>query len=254
MSKLVALVTGGGSGIGKAIALRLAKTQPVLIIGRTEEHLVATQREIIAAGGECDFLVVDLAENPTPPSLLEKLTALEWEVSSLILNAGVWELGSSVGFSQAKFDEMLKVNFVANWALTQLLLPAMLGLPQATVVFNCGIVGIKAFGRDAAYVATKHALFGLAASLAAEHSRTNVRFVPFCTGFVEGERTGAVVRSIADRKKVSFDDAYLALVQQTPAGRIIPVADFSEAVARACDSASGAEFVSGVPVTLADKS
>lgn len=197
MSKSVALVTGGGSGIGKAIALRLSTSQPVLIIGRNEQRLSETKAEILAGGGECEYVVVDLAANPTPAALTEKLSELDWVVRSLVLNAAVWELGSTAKCTRESFQEMLKVNFVANWELLQLFLPGMFNLETPTVVVNCGIVGIKAFGNDAAYVATKHALFGLVASLAAEHARTAVRFIPFCTSFVEGERTGAVVRDIA---------------------------------------------------------
>jgi NAD(P)-dependent dehydrogenase (short-subunit alcohol dehydrogenase family) len=248
MGTRAALVTGGGHGIGHAISRRLALEQPVLVVGRDGGRLSDAKAAIEAAGGTCEVVAGDLTDTSTLDVIRSRLTSLDWTVSSLVLNAATWETGKFVGFPRATFTRMLDVNVTANWDLLQLFLPEMEAENFGRIVVNVGVVGVKAFGRDAAYVATKHALFGLTAPLAAEYSGKDIRFFPFCTGFVEGERTNAVIRSIADRSKKPFEEVYENVGKRTPAGRIISLTELAEAVAACCAKDTAAK--SGEPITL----
>lgn len=232
--KLCALVTGGGKGIGRAISLRMALNAPVLMIGRSEAPLSDTKKAIESAGGEAEYLVLDLRDDDGATLLSAKLEDLGWSVASLILNAGIGKSGPTGSFPRSDFDEIYTVNVAAALPLIQLAIPAMTDRRSGTICFISSIAGIRGVGFDAAYSAAKHAQIGFARSLALEVGKNGICVVPICPGFVASEMTDRSIASLARRKGIGPDAAREQIARTNPQRRIIPAEEVAEMVAFVC--------------------
>lgn len=158
-----ALVTGASRGIGRAIALRLAATHDVVAAARSAPELDSLAREIAAAGGRCEPLVMDVAD---PASVAAALRGREADV--LVNNAGVGTLKPLLELTPEEWRVMVDVNFNALYHVTRALLPGMVARGRGHVVVVGSIAGRSAFVGGAGYAATKHAAMGFAESLMLE--------------------------------------------------------------------------------------
>lgn len=246
--KLCALVTGGGKGIGRSISLRMAREAPVLMIGRNEEPLAATKRTIECAGGQTDYLALDMRDADLVDPLAAKLGQLGWSVSSLVLNAGIGKSGPTGSFSRSAFDEIYTVNVSAALPLVQLVLPAMTERRSGSICFVSSIAGLRGVAFDAAYAAAKHAQIGFARSLALEVGKNGICVVPICPGFVESEMTDRSIASLANRKGIALDAAREQIGRTNPQRRIIPAEEVAEMVAFVCSGK--VPSLNGSPIIL----
>ena len=158
-----ALVTGASRGIGRAIALRLAPTHDILAAARSADELSSLAREIGAAGGRCEPVVVDVAE---PASVAAALRGRNDDV--VVNNAGVGTLKPLLELTPAEWHAMVNVNLNALYHVTRALLPGMVARGRGHVVIVGSIAGRSAFVGGAGYAATKHAAAGFAESLMLE--------------------------------------------------------------------------------------
>lgn len=247
--KLVALVTGGGRGVGRAISVRLAKEQPVVIAGRTLASLVETQQLIAAEGGEALYVVGDITCNETAEKISALLQQQQWSINTLVLNAGVGKSGSSEGFPLETFRQILDVNVVASFRLAQAFLPPMIERRAGTICVISSLGGLKGISHDAAYAASKHALVGMARSLAVEYGKYGISVVPICPGFVESEMTDRSIASCAERHGISLAGARARIEATSPQRRIIPPEEVAEVVAFL--SSGKVPSLSGSPLIMA---
>jgi len=158
-----ALVTGASRGIGRAIALRLAATHDVLAAARSPKALDTLAREIEAAGGRCEPLMMDVAD---PASVAAALRGRDADV--LVNNAGVGTLKPLLELTPEEWHAMVDVNVNALFHVTRALLPGMIERGRGHVVIVGAIAGRSAFVGGAGYAATKHAAMGFAESLMLE--------------------------------------------------------------------------------------
>lgn len=244
----VALITGGGRGIGAAITARLSKELPVVIVGRREESLTATKKLLEAAGGEVEYIAGDVTDILTVEAINALLTTRNWRVVSLILNAGIGKSGSTTDFDSALFARVMEVNCTANLPLIQCVLPGMIKKNSGTICFISSIAALKGISHDAAYCASKHAQIGLARALAAEYGRYGISVVPICPGFVESEMTDRSIQSLASRRKITPDEARERLEKVSSQRRIIPAEEVAEIVAFVCSGK--VPSLSGSPLVL----
>lgn len=249
-SKLAALITGGGRGIGKAISKRLSedRDRACLIVGRTEKSLRETASEIEAGGGSCAVVVGDITEPATLDAIQAELTRLDWSVSSLILNAGIGKGGPTGSFPPALFDEIMKLNVSSCLPLIQLVLPGMTARSSGTICFISSIAGLRGLGHETAYSVSKHAQIGFAKSLALEYGKQGICVVPICPGFVESEMTDRSIASLARRKSIGHDEARAIIEKVNPQRRIIPAEEVAEMVSFVCSGKVPA--LSGHPIIL----
>ncbi|WP_110241920.1 SDR family oxidoreductase [Nocardioides gilvus] len=170
------VVTGAGSGIGRALAARLADRGDRLVLPvRSAERAAQVQAEF---GPEHLVVVLDLADPDACASglaaLVDSLTSAGWSVDSLVHSAGVVDLADVADFDQATWGAQIQVNLTAPAALTGALLP-FLRRARGSVVFVNSTSGLVANPTWGAYAASKHGLRGLADSLRAEEARHGVR-------------------------------------------------------------------------------
>jgi NAD(P)-dependent dehydrogenase (short-subunit alcohol dehydrogenase family) len=213
-----ALVTGGGSGVGKAVALLLAGAGVhVTICGRREAQLaeVAEQSDRIFA------LAADVTDEDQVSGLYEKAEAERGPFDIVVANAG--SANSSPAHRTALVDwrRMLDVNLTGAFLTVRPALPGMTARRKGRVVFIASTAGLKGYPYVAAYVAAKHGVVGLMRALAAETARSGVTVNAVCPGFIETDMLDESVARIVEKTGRSVEEARSNLAAVNPQGRFI---------------------------------
>jgi NAD(P)-dependent dehydrogenase (short-subunit alcohol dehydrogenase family) len=231
-----ALVTGGGRGIGRAIATRLgAMGARVVVTGRTEAEIDAVAREL---GGVA--VRVDMADRASVRAALTEIDGRVGRVDVLVNNAGVAESAPLAGTTDDAWDRMMEVNVTSAFALCRALVPPMVKAGFGRVVNVASNAGLTGCAYTSAYCASKHALVGLTRALAVELARTGVTVNAVCPGWVETRMASEAASRIADKTGRSGDDARRALEAMSPQRRLIQPEEVAHVVAMLCgDEARG---------------
>ncbi len=220
----VALVTGAGRGIGRAIALALAaEGAKTVLTARTADELEAVVSEIRGAGGEAEAVPCDLADRPQSTSLVERAAATLGPVDVLVNNAGI---GSSADprplaeFRDAFWDLTLEVNLTAPYLLSKAVLPHMRAQRWGRIVTVASINSRVPALHGGAYTASKHGVLGLMRTLALEVAAEGVTVNCVCPGPVRTRMNDVRVDYDAKRLGRALDEYEQGL---TPVGgRLAP--------------------------------
>jgi len=244
----VTIVTGGGRGIGRAIALRMSALTSVIVVGRTESDLQSVCAEIESSGGQAAYCVGDVSETATAQATIDLAREKGWTIRNLVCNAGIGKGGALHTVAPEVWDEMFAVNVRGTYLFARACLPQMIEQKGGSIAIISSTVGLKGQKYDAAYSATKFALVGLAQSLAAEVKKHNIVVVPLCPGFVETEMTRRTVAGLVKHRGMSEAEAQALLARTNLQGRILLPEELAEAVAF-CATTSDAK-VSGAAMEL----
>jgi NAD(P)-dependent dehydrogenase (short-subunit alcohol dehydrogenase family) len=230
-----AIITGGGRGIGRTIAKRLSHDFHVFIVGRTEADLNSAATEIRSKGGSCDYLVGDISKASTAKRCLSRIRKQGLVLDSLIANAGIGSGGKSETVSKASFRATMDVNVMGNFWFMQECVKLMLEQKQGgSICVISSILGVKAYGHQAAYCASKHALVGMAKSLGLEYAKHGISVYPLCMSFVESDLTERSINGIVEREGVTYAQARQRVANKNPQKRIIPAEEVAEMVSFLC--------------------
>jgi len=190
----VAVVTGAGSGIGKAVALALAsRGATVCLVGRSADKIENVRTQISAAGSRAQSCVCDLARDEDILALRDQIQGLHNRVDILVHCAGTILFGAVESASIDQFDQQYRVNARAPVLLTQGLLP-MLKSVHGQLVFVNSSVGLRAKEKVGAYAASKHALRAIADTLRLELNKHGVRVISVFPGDTATDIQTAVQR------------------------------------------------------------
>jgi NAD(P)-dependent dehydrogenase (short-subunit alcohol dehydrogenase family) len=182
LDKKVSLVTGAGSGIGRAIAELYARQGAMVWIADRDVAAGGQTADLIrASGGRADFVELDVSDPAAAGALAARLPTLD----ILVNNAGIGHVGNLAGTAAPDLDRLYAVNVRGPFNLCKAFVPAMLAQGRGSVVNLASIGGIVAVRDRLAYTVTKFAVVGLTKSLALDHSHTGVRFNAICPGRVE---------------------------------------------------------------------
>lgn len=208
-----ALVTGGGRGIGAAIARALANAGArVVITGRTQPEIDAVAAEI---GGTA--LRVDLTDRAATDEVLRAAGSFD----ILVNNAGAAASAPLERTSDELWDQILELDATSPFRVTRALVPAMIQAGFGRVINIASNAGVSGYRYTAAYCAAKHAMVGMTRALAIDLARTGVTINAICPGWVETQLAGEAVARIASTTGRSLDDARAALEQMSPQRRMI---------------------------------
>ena len=242
-----AVVTGGGTGIGAAAAVELARLGASLIlIGRREERLAQQARAIQdATGNETAMQAVDVTDAAAVPAAF----AAFGKIDILVNNAGGAE---SAPFGKTGLDmleRMLAVNLKSAFLCTQAVLPQMLKAKAGRVVNVASTAGLTGYAYVTAYVAAKHALVGLTRALALETAKSGVTVNAVCPGFTDTDLVARSVETIVAKTGRSAEEARAELARTNPMGRLVMPQEVASAVAYLCLPAAGA--ITGQAIVIA---
>jgi 3-oxoacyl-[acyl-carrier protein] reductase len=216
----VALVTGAGRGIGKAIALELARSgADILFTNRNEALAKATQAEIEALGRRCVAVQADVSD-PTQVEALVKqgLEALS-TVDILVNNAGITKDGLILRMSPEDWREVMAVNLDGMFYVTRAVVRTMVRARRGRIVNLTSVVGFTGNAGQVNYASSKSAVIGFTKSLAKELGGRNITCNAVAPGFIETDMTRALS---AEQQQ--------AILAQVPLGRMGTTEEIAKAV------------------------
>ncbi|MEZ4393249.1 MAG: SDR family oxidoreductase [Polyangiales bacterium] len=222
----VALVTGGGRGIGEAIARRLAaEGLKLAVLGRDRE---AVSRVAFALNARAFFY--DLTDRAQLEAAVAEVQGVMGAVDVLVNNAGVADSASLERTDDALWDRAFAINVTAPFALCRALLPGMAERGWGRVVTVASNAGLRGYAYTSAYCASKHAVVGLTRALAVEYARSGVTVNAVCPGFVDTDMAARAASNIARATKRDADSARAALEALSPQRRLMTADEVAHAV------------------------
>lgn len=237
----LALVTGGGRGIGAACAKALAAAgAKVVVTGRTQVDLDAVAKDI---GGVA--IVADIGDRKATDALVQQLPG---RIDILVNNAGIAESASLERTNDDLWDRIIEVDATAPFRLTRALAPAMVKAGWGRVVNIASNAGVSGYGYSSAYCAAKHAMVGWTRALAIDLAKTGVTINALCPGWVHTKLADDAVARIAAKTKRSVDEARETLEAMSPQKRMIQPEEVAYAAVMLC--AEGARGIHGQTIVI----
>ncbi len=233
----VALVTGAGSGIGRAIALGMAKEGArVVVADIMEKSGQATVREIKDAGGDAVFARADVSQESDARMLVDKAVEIWGRLDCAVNNAGIdGDTAMTADCTRENWDRVIGINLTGVFLGMKYQIPQMLKQGSGAIVNTASTMGIVAHQNVPAYVASKHGVIGLTKSTALGYVKENIRVNAICPG---NTRTAILDHVMKERPEI-----YERLMAATPIGRLAEPEEIANAVVWLCSDL--ASFVTG---------
>lgn len=229
-----ALVSGGGRGIGRAIAAALHRAGVrVSIIGRNGTIL----QQVVDAGEADRAAAVDVTDEAAMARTLAELSA-EQPFDIVVANAGAVETAPFRKSDAALFRRMVEINLVGTVNSFRPALPAMIERGSGRLIAIASTAGHRGYPYVSAYVAAKHAVVGLVRSLALETARSGVTVNAICPGYTDTDMVAGSIATITGKTGVTAQDALAQLVKDNPQGRLITPEEVAASVLHLCQPES----------------
>lgn len=236
-----ALVTGGSTGIGLAIAQALlAQGVKVTITGRTEANLQKAVQQLNEVG-LIQAIVMDVSDSASVSTGFTQAVEQFGTVDILINNAGQASSAPFLKTTEAQWQQMLSVNLTGTFLCTQQALLAMLAQSWGRIVNVASTAGLKGYAYVAAYAAAKHGVIGLTKSLALEVAQKGVTVNAVCPGYTETDIVREAIANIMAKTGRSEEQARAELAAGNPQKRLIQPEEVADAVLWLCSPASASQ-------------
>ena len=209
-SKRTAIITGGGSGIGLAIAGRFVKADiRTIIIGRDTHKLTAAQQQL---GDNCYPITHDLNDLPSLPGLVRQIISRFGQIDILVNNAGINMKKDFQDVTDEEFDDILHTNVKAVFALSREVVKTMLPRQKGNIINISSMASQYGIPKVIAYTASKAAIEGMTRAMAVELSPEGIHVNCIAPGFIATEMSAKALNSDPERKQKVFG--------RTPMGRL----------------------------------
>jgi len=239
----VALVTGGGSGIGKASALALARAGARVVVSDINvDSGKATAGAIESAGGHAIFFKADVSQRKDVEAMINRTIEEYGQLDCAFNNAGIeGQVGVSISASsEDDWDRVVDINLKGVWLCMKYELSQMEKQGHGTIVNTASIAGLVGGTFGAAYYASKHGVVGLTKAGAIEYGKSNIRVNAVCPGVI---RTEMAERLLRDNQSVEG-----AITALHPMGRLGTPEEVADTVVWLCSDASS--FVTGQAIAV----
>lgn len=231
-----ALVTGGGSGIGAAIAVALVDAgMRVTITGRRMDVL-----QTLAARytGQMQAVVADVADAEAVVQAFAQAKAQFGPVQILVNNAGQAQSAPFIKTDAALWQQMLSVNLTGTFNCTQAALPDMLDAKWGRIINVASTAGLSGYAYVAAYCAAKHGVVGLTRALALEYAKKGITVNAVCPGYTETDILRESIANVMAKTGRSEEEARAGFASGNPQGRIVQPEEVADAVRWLCGDAA----------------
>ena len=238
----IAMVTGGGSGIGRATAQALSRDGATVVVSDVEEPGgTATVDSIKAGGGQALFVRADVSQAEQVEELVERTVAEYGRLDCAFNNAGIAGAAARTADYQEKhWDRVIAINLTGVWLCMKYELQHMITQGSGAIVNTASVAGLVGFRSGPAYVAAKHGVVGLTKTAALEYAKAGIRVNAVCPGVI---RTPMFERGMEVDPRIED-----GMVAREPIGRLGEPEEIAEAVVWLCSAA--ASFVTGHPMAV----
>lgn len=230
-----AVVTGGGRGIGAAVAHALARAgAAVLVAARSTEQVEAVAAAITRAGGKAASARCDVTDSASVQALARAAQDRLGPVDILVNNAGVAHSAPLHRITLDDWQRLIAVNATGTFLCTQAFIAAMVERGWGRVINVASIAGLNGAKYIAAYTAAKHAVIGFTRAVAAEVADRGVTVNAVCPGYVDTDMTVDSVERIVDKTGMSRDVVMQNILARSPQKRLITPDEVAHAVLSLC--------------------
>jgi len=226
-----AVVTGGGRGIGAAVAEALAETgSAVVVTARSEAEIEAVAEGLRTRGWTAHAVVCDVTDPDSVAALADRVRELVGHVDILVNNAGAASSAPFLKVTLEQWEQVHRVNATGVLLVTQAFLPAMLERGWGRIVNVASLASLGGGRYMTAYAASKHALVGMARCLADELAGTGVTVNSVCPGYVDTPMTDKNIERIVAKTGKDAEEVRAGLEEMQPDGRLITPREVAHAV------------------------
>ncbi len=225
----VAIVTGGGRGIGEVIALRFASEgAAVMVAGTGRQHLEATARRIREQGGRARVSVTSVADEPAVEAMVATTLAELGRIDILVNNAGIaGPTAAAVVVSLDEWNRTLAINLTGAFLCSKHVLPLLVAQRTGRIINIASIAGLMGYALRAPYAASKWGMIGLTRSLAIEAGEFGVTVNAIAPGPVSGPRIEEVIRRRAEQTGIAEDEVRRGYLEPTALKRFVDPEDIA---------------------------
>ena len=228
----VALITGAGRGIGRAVALRLARADiACAVVARSTGEIDEVAETIRSSGRTAAAFVLDVADERACADVVTRVEREIGPIDTLINNAGIAKSASLEKTSDELWDLTYRINVRAPYVLTRLVLPGMTQRGFGRIVNVASTAARKGYRYTSAYTASKHALLGMTRAFSDTVVAAGVTVNAVCPGYVDTPMTRATIANIREKTGLTEADALAALTTESPLGRLVEPDEVAETIA-----------------------
>lgn len=200
LANKIAIITGAGTGIGRACAIALAREgAKVALVGRRKDRLESVAREI---GDSALVLAADISKNDDATRVVEQTVARFDGLNVLLNNAGVLHPGTVEQITEEQWDQTFNINVRGVWLLSRAVLPHLRKAGGGSIINIASVLGINGARNRASYAPSKGAVVLLTKCMALDHGPEHIRVNAICPAFVETDLTAAVISKAPDPEAV----------------------------------------------------
>lgn len=234
MSGRIAVVTGAGQGVGRAIAGQLSSGgHRVVLVGRTLSKLQAVADEL---PGEALPLAADLTDAQAVLDLFDTIEESWGRAEILVANAGASLAAPLTATTDDEWHHMLESNLTSPFRCIRRALPSMLEQRWGRIVVIASVVAKRGERQVSAYSASKHGVLGLVRAAADEVARSGVTVNAVCPGYVNTPMTDSTIAAMSERLDISTEEATQLLTRRQPIGRLVEPSEVAAAVMACVDN------------------
>ena len=225
----VAIVTGGGGGIGRVIALRFAREgAAVVVAGPTEEKIRSVEKEIRDQNGSVLAVQMDVASEPDVERMVGVTISTFGRVDILVNNAGIAGPTALVpNVSLEDWDRTFAVNLTGAFLCAKHVMPYLIEQRSGSILNITSIAGLQAYAYRSPYCASKWGMIGLTQTLAQEGGQYGITANAIAPGPVRGPRIERVIRNRAEEMKLPYEEVVKQYVEPTALKRMVEEEDIA---------------------------
>jgi len=241
-----AVVTGGGSGVGEAIALKLANNSAlVTILGRQDKTL----KKVADKHKNINWRVCDVSKPEDVEMCYKDIRSAYGNINIVIANAGIASSKPLHKMGVKDITSLMEVNLIGVFNTFQHALTDMKSDNWGRMIAIASTAGLKGYSYVSAYSASKHAVIGLTRSLALELASQGITVNSICPSYVDTPMTERTIKNITALTNISKEEAISQLVKLNPQKRLIKPIEVAKVVAWLCDKNSGSINGQSIPVS-----